>query len=472
MSIRWKFVAVCILIVFVPIFFLNKYSIDFFDRFTRIALERHMIDHAYVIGNEYAGQSEQQDFNLQSFRKRLERYGEELQTRIRIVSTNGTVIADSEDGMPGEDISDLKEIRKALEGEYGARNQLTPDRQYMYYYIALPIERDGKLIAIAQLSRHTSHIIGAINRMIASHRLAYAVAIPIAVAIAVLTALSLIHPLRRLTRAARRFARGQQSFECRRRGGRDEIAQLEEAIGSMAGEIESKNAYNRDFLAAAAHELKTPLAAIRAAAEVLEDGAFENSEARGRFIANILFETRRLDQLVGELRELTRVDAESVRANSRICEYNACVADIIERIRPTLPENCAAIELRPAAGKLRARVVPEQIEQVLTNLIENAARYTPADGRIDIEIGKNGDGNIATTVSDNGAGIAPEYIEKVFERFFTTEPERAVNAHGAGLGLAIAKSIVINHGGEIHVESTPGHGSKFTFALPVSGKRT
>lgn len=466
MSIRWKFVLVCLIIVFIPIFFLNKYSIEFFDRFTRTALEKHMIDHAYVVGREYVAAANGGDEALAAFQSRLEEYGPELQTRIRIVASNGLVAADSAGPANRDDVSDRREIRLAMDGRYGARNQLTPDNQYMYYYVALPIRSDGRTLAIAYLSRHTGHIIGAINSMIRSHRVAYGISLAVAAAVAVFLSLTLIHPLRRLTKAARRFARGDQSFECRVRG-HDEIAQLQRAIESMATEIERKNSYNRDFLAAAAHELKTPLAAIQATAEVLEDAACVNAETRSKFVGNIQFEVQRLGRLVGELRELTRIDSQSIRDHSAKVNYDECIEEILERILPTLPDEKPKIELALRADSVRVRMVAEQIEQVLANLIENAIRHTPADGRIEIATEPNPPGFITTRVSDTGRGIDPGNVGRVFDRFFTTESAAGSQSFGAGLGLAIARSIIRNHGGEIRVESTPDQGTIFAFTLPV-----
>lgn len=465
MSIRWKFVAVSVLLVLIPIFFLNKYSIDFFDKFTRKELEEHMIDVARILGHEYLEAAGSGPAAVERLQERMEAYAGELDTRLRIVSTNGVVVLDSRQGEAGADLSDRSEVASAMRGEYGAINKLTPDNQYMYYYIALPVKDGNATKAIAYLSRHTSPIIGAINRMVSRHRIAYAISIVVATAIAILLALTLIHPLRRLTKAARGFARGERSFDCRIRGN-DEIAQLHQAIDSMVKEIERKNRYNRDFLATAAHELKTPLAAVRGAAEVLQNGADRDPETRKRFIENIGFETCRLNRIVGELLELTRIDVENVRGNSRIVDYGKCLQSAVERVAGTLPESHADIEFKPPPETVRVKVVPEHIEQVASNLIENAARYTPASGKMEISVARAGRQRVRTTVADTGCGIDPENLGKVFDRFFTTAPPTSSSDHGSGLGLAIVKNIVDNHNGEIHVESRPGEGARFTFTLP------
>jgi len=465
MSIRWKFVAVSVLLVFIPIFFLNKYSVDFFDKFTRKELEEHMIDCARILGREYLDADETGPAAVERLQKRIPSYADELNTRLRILSTNGIVVLDSEQTGIGRDLSDRPEVAKSMAGQYGAANKLTADKQYMYYYIALPIKEGESTEAIAYLSRHTSQIIGAINLMISSHKIAYAISIAVATAIAVLLALTMIHPLRQLTKAARGFARGNRKFDCKI-SGNDEIAQLYRAIDSMVKEIEQKNKYNRDFLATAAHELKTPLAAIRGAAEVLQSGADGDPGARKRFIENIGFETLRLNRIVGELLELTRIDVENVRENSRAIDYRDLLESAIQRVASTLPENHATIEFRPPSDNIRIKAVPEHIEQVMANLIENAARYTAPSGKIEIEVESESKKRVRTTVSDTGCGIDPKHIGKVFDRFFTTEPPVQSSAYGSGLGLAIVKNIIDNHGGEIHVESQPGKGARFIFTLP------
>jgi two-component system, OmpR family, sensor histidine kinase ChvG len=340
----------------------------------------------------------------------------------------------------------------------------------MYYYIALPIkDSEGETVLIAHLSRHTGQIIGAINRMIRSHRVAYGLSLGVAATIAVLTALTLIHPLRRLTKAAKAYAGGDREFECRIRG-RDEIAQLQRAIKSMTEEIERKNTYNREFLATAAHELKTPLAAIQAAAEVLAGGACDKPEARAKFLANIDFETRRLDRLVGELRELTRYDAESVRRQSELCDCDRLIEETLERIIPTLPDEKPRIVLHKSGLKLALRVVPDQIEQLLANLLENAVRYTPAQASIEITLARGENDSAMIVVRDEGCGIEPGLRERVFDQFVTSEARNG-GSHGSGLGLTIARSIVENHGGTISVSSSPGQGAVFAINLPLARRR-
>jgi len=244
----------------------------------------------------------------------------------------------------------------------------------------------------------------------------------------------------------------------------------------MAGEIESRNSYNRDFIQTTLHELKTPLTAIRGAAEVLEsvesvelggEGKAKEEEGgrvRQKFLGIIGFQVGRLMQLVGELRELTRVDVELARAPRLAVDYGAFVKEAIGRLAETFPEPHARLTVVVPDTAMTVRIVPGRIEQVLANLLDNAFRYTPPSGEVSITVEK---GNpVRTTVSDTGCGIAASNLDRVFDRFFTTERGQRSQDYGSGLGLAIAASIIRSHQGEIRVTSAPGEGARFTFELP------
>jgi two-component system phosphate regulon sensor histidine kinase PhoR len=209
-----------------------------------------------------------------------------------------------------------------------------------------------------------------------------------------------------------------------------------------------------------------PITAIKGAAELLEHGAYGREDARVKFLGNIRFEADRLARLVWELNELTKLDAEIPHAQKERVDYGACVREIVDRLTSTLDAGHAAIRVTVPDKPVFARVIPGRIEQVVGNLIDNAVRYTPADGRIDVRVAPGPDQTVLTTVQDTGCGIAPSNLAKVFDRFFTTEPKDKPKDYGSGLGLAIAKSIVEAHQGRIRVESVPGQGAAFTFSLP------
>ena len=476
-SLRWKLILMAVIIVFIPVYLLNRYAITFFDQYTRTDLEANMRHYAFFVGEQYkrvlSGEDRivavdkataPRDDNLV-----FVRMGAEIRARIQVVSKAGVVMFDSDgDAWIGRDLTGRPEVIEALGGSYSARNRLTADRRFMYFYVAQPIKDEAKnVLGVAYIVAHTNPIVQAIQRMVANQRLATYIALACAGLVATVMALTMTRRLRALMRETRSFASGQTPLGAPPRGG-DEIAELGRAVHRMADEIESRNIYNRDFIQTTLHELKTPLTAIRGAAEVLEgvkggeDG--EASDLRKRFLGIVGFQARRLMQLVGELRELTRVDVELSRTPRVDVDYGSFVKDAVARLADTFPEPHAELVVVVPDDPVHLQLVPGRIEQVLANLLDNAFRYTPPAGQVTIMVEK--DVVVSTTVADNGCGIVPSNIDRVFDRFFTTERSQRPQDYGSGLGLAIAASIVRRHQGEIRVTSELGEGTRFTFDIP------
>jgi two-component system sensor histidine kinase VicK len=236
----------------------------------------------------------------------------------------------------------------------------------------------------------------------------------------------------------------------------------------MSEEVIKRSRYNRDFLCETMHELKTPLTAIKGAVELLERSAGEKPESREKFLKNIRYETERLIRMVGELSQMTKIDAEVMTEAKETVDYCDYLRRFVERIRPALEPNQAAFTASIPETKCWASIIPGKIEQVISNLLENAFRYTPPEGTVELSLETGPDRTVVTTVRDTGIGIPPAVQDKVFDRFFTTERRGNHSGCGSGLGLAIAKSIVEHHGGKIWVTSEPGKGSCFSFSLKLS----
>jgi len=473
-SIRWKLILASTLVVFVPIYLLNRYAIKSFDKFTRTALEEEMISQAFMLGEQYRSIVLQASAGGEStarerFASILTRYSVEVQSRLQVLSAEGVVIFDSDaNSLVGANFSKRTEIANAMRGgDYQAAWRLTGDRKYVFYYVPMPIlDGEGNVAAIVYVTRHTGQITKAIMTMVFNQRLAMFVALFCAVLISAVLAHTLTRRLRRLTTAAMAYAKGNAPLDLQIKG-RDEIGELGTALDRMATDIEKQNDYNREFMSTVMHELKTPVTAIKGAAEVLQQGAAEKQEARDKFLANIRYEADRLTRMVGELNELTKLDVETLRGNKEKVNYCKCVHEILDRLMPTFDQEHARLDVYIPDETITAMLVPGRIEQVISNLLENAFRYTPVTGTVELTVAKNGDGSVTTTVSDTGKGIAAASLDKVFHRFYTTEPKDVPRDYGSGLGLAVAKSIVENHQGRIWAESTEGRGSRFMFTLPV-----
>jgi two-component system phosphate regulon sensor histidine kinase PhoR len=225
-------------------------------------------------------------------------------------------------------------------------------------------------------------------------------------------------------------------------------------------------AARRDFVANVSHELRTPVAALKALVETLAQGAMDDPVEGPEFLRLMHGEVDGLAQLVAELLELARAEAGRLELQLAPCRADELVLDAAERVRPAARQAALHVDVAiESDAELWVRADSRRIGQVLANLLGNATKFTPPEGRI--ELGARGRGEkVELWVADSGVGIEPAQLGRVFERFYKTDPSRAAGT-GTGLGLAIAKHLVLAHGGHIWADSRgPGKGATFTFALP------
>jgi heavy metal sensor kinase len=243
----------------------------------------------------------------------------------------------------------------------------------------------------------------------------------------------------------------------------DEFGRLAQTINAMIGRLERSFAEIRRFTADASHELRTPLAIIRAEAEVALGKRLSPAEYQ-QLLGSILEECERLTRLTEQLLALCREDAGSAPQTHAPLDLAALVGRVVETMRPL----AEARELRlHAEGNGRVPVVGDEVRlrQVFYNLLDNAIKYTPSGGRIEVSLGRR-DGAAVVTLRDTGIGIPPEHLPHVFERFYRVDKARSRAEGGTGLGLSIAQSIVVAHGGRIDLASQPGLGTTCTVTLP------
>jgi len=235
-------------------------------------------------------------------------------------------------------------------------------------------------------------------------------------------------------------------------------------------ELRRVEAARRDFVANVSHELRTPVAALKALVETLQDGAIDDPVEGPAFLERMHVEVDGLAQLVAELLELARVEAGRLELQLVACRADELVLEAAERIRPAARQAGLHVTLSiDEADPLWVHADARRIGQVLSNLLANAIKFTPPDGSIEAGA-RRVDDAIELWVTDSGVGIERQHLERVFERFFKTDPARMAGS-GTGLGLAIAKHLVLAHGGQIWAES-PGAGRGATFRISLPGLAT
>jgi two-component system sensor histidine kinase BaeS len=301
----------------------------------------------------------------------------------------------------------------------------------------------------------------------------------IAVGAAVATALGLgwlvsvrvVRPVRALADAAQHVASGRHGARVPERG-TDELGQLAGAFNEMAASLVQAEDTRRQLLADVAHELRTPLATVESYLEALADGVMppdsENWDA-------IRAETRRLSRLVDDLQRVSRAEAHQLDLHP----VPTAPADLLEAAaRASLPAYTArgvALDVDVDQDLPALDVDPERIAEVLANLLTNALRHTPRGGSVGASARRDGE-VVEIAVADTGEGLAPEHLDRVFERFYRVDPARSRASGGTGIGLAIVRAIVEAHGGTVRASSEGvGHGTTFTLRLaiqtPVSATR-
>lgn len=276
-----------------------------------------------------------------------------------------------------------------------------------------------------------------------------------------------LSPVDQITRTAARIAASGQSTERVRAPTRlDEVGRLAATFNQMLAAIDAGQATQRRFVSDASHELRAPLTTIRGNADLLLIDSNIPPEERRDALEDISTEAARLTRLVDGLLALARSDAGALQPPEPLALHEL-VASSIERIDRRL-----APGPRVSLGRCEPAVVlavPDRLEQLLIILLENALKYTPADGLI-VGTLETARGLAYLRVRDTGIGIAPEDLPHIFERFYRADPARTRGQPGSGLGLAIARTIVEESGGRIAVASEPGRGTSFTIQLPLAAR--
>jgi two-component system, OmpR family, phosphate regulon sensor histidine kinase PhoR len=233
-------------------------------------------------------------------------------------------------------------------------------------------------------------------------------------------------------------------------------------------ELRRAEAARRDFVANVSHELRTPVAALKALVETLEAGALNDPEAGPDFLRRMHVEVDGLAQLVTELLELARAEAGKLELELESCQASELLRDAVDRSRSYAERAGLQVDFaEPVNPELTVEADARRIGQVLTNLLANAVKFTPAGGRIEAGA-QASDGLVEFWVADTGVGIPHDQLVRIFERFYKTDPSRT--GGGTGLGLAICKHLVQAHGGSIWAESAgEGRGATFRFTLPAQG---
>ncbi|MCO6180691.1 sensor histidine kinase [Ciceribacter sp. RN22] len=379
---------------------------------------------------------------------------------------------------PGGDGSIYPEVMNALTGVRGAVVRVT-DSGALIVSVAVPVQRFRAVLGVLLLSTQA----GDIDKIVHAERLAilrvFGVAALVNIVVSLLLSSTIATPLRRLSAAAIRVRRGAKEreeipdFSARQ----DEIGNLSVALREMTTALYDRIDAIESFAADVSHELKNPLTSLRSAVETLPLARTDTS--RQRLMDVIQHDVKRLDRLISDISDASRLDAELARSDAKPIDLEqllSSMVDISRQIRSTKKpvDITLVVDRRPGA---RTSFVVNghdlRLGQVVTNLIENARSFVPEKGgRITVRLFRT-KGRCVVQVDDNGPGIQIENVDRVFERFYTDRPEGESFGQNSGLGLSISRQIAEAHGGTLKAENitdtTTGGtlGARFTLSLPV-----
>lgn len=328
-----------------------------------------------------------------------------------------------------------------------------------------PITQDGEVVGIFVPIGYTFvgqprelEFIDRTNRTLLFGALIGAV---IALLLGVFLSQTLTRPIRELTRATHAVSEGDLSQQVPVRSG-DELGELAQAFNRMSAQLARSVNARRQMTADIAHELRTPLSLILGHAEAVNDGVLPPTRENFEIIRE---EASRLEHLVNDLRTLSLADAGELSIQLQTVEPQRLIHEVASLYQYQAQKKNIRLELALAADLPSIEVDPGRMTQVLTNILDNALRYTPEDGHIVLGAEQRVN-QVELFVQDSGPGLAIDDAGRIFERFYRSDASRQREQGGSGLGLAIAKSIVQAHGGQVLAESEEGKGLKIRITLP------
>jgi two-component system sensor histidine kinase ChvG len=373
------------------------------------------------------------------------------------------------------------EVRQALRGAALPPMLLLTDDQEKIVSLAVPIQRRNAILGALLLSTRP----GEIDEIIANERSAMAMLVLMALAASVLASLLLARtiagPMRRLSEGAERVSRTihahSQLPDFSKR--QDEVGQLSNAVHSMTRSLYRRIESSEKFAADVAHELKNPLTAAQVMAQSLHYA--RTPEQREQVVQQVLGELKRLNRLITDVANTSRLDAELALQTTVPVDIRGILQSVVESFRATIEneQQSVALEIQDMQARPEAFIVnahESNLSRVVTNLLDNALSFSPAGGTVTVRAAVTIDG-VEFSVSDEGPGIPPESIDKIFERFYSDRPQ-SDRTHGknSGLGLSISREIVSAHGGRIWVENRIEGGmvagACFRVRLPAANVRT
>lgn len=468
--IVWKFFGAFTVLTLIVIFVLNFFvALRLSDNFEQ-KITRELKSDAILVGDLL--QKDLADGRYQEIQQQIGRLAEKLELRITVVDGQGTVLGDSEkDPSLMENHGDRLEIAEAVKSGFGQSTRFSDTLNYNMKYVAVRVSQGDKILGVVRFALPLSQVqleIRIIYRVVLFGAFA---AVAIALVVAYFLSRSITLPIRQMEQTAQQIAGGAFDRRVKIKSA-DELGELGKSLNAMADELQHKiknldrmDRIRTDFVANVSHELKTPLTLIKGYAETLEGEAIDDKAKAVRFVSIIREHSDRLGNIVDDLLSLSELESSKGRLSKTEFDLAKLIDDISLGFGHALAKKKQTLTVNPQGSDFKIRADRNKIEQVFVNLIDNAIKYTPESGLIELSLHDLGR-DVRVAVKDNGVGIAKKHLDRIFERFYRADKARSRELGGTGLGLSIAKHIVLAHNGQISIESELNKGTRVFVTLP------
>lgn len=412
---------------------------------------------------------------------RLRRFSQDQRARVLLLDAIGQVTFDSapaqQGNMEGERISISNTITtNNLVQEDSAIGEFRDRAGQRWMFAAVPTpananRADTSWLALAQPANNTT-LAAVVDELGMPLVQALLIALIISALMAALVARSIAKPIQQVAAGAQAFAKGNYAQRVPT-GGPSEVQQLATDFNEMASQVQGARQTERDFVANISHELKTPLTSIQGFAQALRDGDVSGNAGAQRAAQIIFDEADRMRHMVNDLLDSARLESGELHMSCGTLQLNEIAQTCIGKMQPRAEAAGIALASNLTLDLPTIIADGDRLLQVVSNLIDNALKHTASGGKIIVETrvaqhkasAKESSNGVEISVSDNGAGIPPEDLPHIFDRFYQADKSRS--AGGAGLGLAICKQIVEAHAGHISAQSVLGMGTRVSVWLPI-----
>lgn len=472
-------IFVCYLVIFCACFYYPiHWMIESLEARYRESVEELMVDQSRILAGQVAAELEAGSFDPLTLRNAFNRAQQQpldaqiyalhktlVDSHFYLTDASGRIIADSRTPAElGADYSGWRDVYLTLRGSYGTRTtwRVPFDSATSSLYVAAPVIVSGRIVGCLTLIKPTASI----NVFVAQARprvlRAGAISLAAAIGLSLIFSIWLTRPITRLIQYADGIREGKRpAFPDL---GRSEIAELGKAMQKMQVALEGKQ-YVEEYIQNLTHEIKSPLSAIRGAAELIDETM--PAERQERFLENIRTETARIGRIVDTMLELAALENRRMQPEMQPLDLHALLTNVIESKEPLLLQKQLDLRLQ-TPGPLTFAGNSFLLHQALANLLQNAIDFSPANGRIELAAAVK-EGELVVTVADQGAGI-PEYaIERIFDKFYSLQrPD--TGRKSTGLGLNLVREVVATHNGSVRLTNRAEGGAEAIIALPLEQK--